>query len=141
MEDEKISQIRKMLDKSEYIKELGIVVTEISGGRATGKVPLDKKHLNPGGTMHGGCLYSLADTVAGSLAYSMGADVVTVEGGLHFLEAAKDTEWVYCEAIVKRAGKCLVVVDVELKDDNKKLLDCGTFTYFRMDPKEEQDIS
>ncbi len=128
-----IEKVQEMLGKSEYIRSLGITITHLEADRITGKMPFDAKYCNPGGTMHGGCLYSLADTVAGTLAYSEGCDVVTVEGGMHFLNATADTSWVYCDAVIRHAGRHIVVVDVSITDDNGKLLDTGSFTYFKTD--------
>ena len=95
-------------------------------------MPFDAKYCNPGGSMHGGCLYSLADTVAGTLAYFKGFDVTTVEGSMNFLEPAINTEYIYCTAKLKRRGKHLVTCDVEITNDAGKLLDCGIYTFFRM---------
>ena len=128
-----MDRIREMLDKSEYIRALGIEMLELSEEYAKGRMPFDAKYCNPFGTMHGGCLYSLADTVAGTLACNAGGNVVTVEGSLHFLEVAKDTAYVYCEANMKKCGKTLIVVDVEVKDDGGKLLDSGSYSFFRTD--------
>ena len=127
-----MDRIRKILEKSEYIQSLGIEMLELTDEYARGRMPFEARYCNPYGTMHGGCLYSLADTVAGSLAYHSGGDVVTVEGNLHFLEAAKDTEFVYCEARMKKCGKTLIVVDVEIKDDEGRLLDSGCYSFFRV---------
>ena len=82
--------------------------------------------------MHGGSLYSLADTVAGTLADYLGCDVTTVEGSLNFLEAAADIEYVYCEARIVKSGRHLITVNVLITDGNEKTFDCGYFTFFRM---------
>ena len=132
MTDE-LTNARQLLDRSEYIRELGIEILELSEGSARGRMPFDTKKENPGKAIHGGCLFSLADTIAGTLAFhNAGKYVVTVEGSLHFLSAAKDTTYVYCTAKMKRFGSTLVTVDVDITDDNGKLLDCGCFTYYRI---------
>ncbi len=127
-----MKEMQDMLDQSGFIKLLNIELTELEDERAKGRMPFDGRYGNPGGTMHGGCLYSLADTIAGTLAESKGADVVTVEGSLNFLEAAADTEYVYCEAEMEKCGKSLVTVGVRITDDRGRLLDSGRFTFFRL---------
>lgn len=126
-----IASAQRILDRSEYIRMLGIKILELDGNHAKGQMPFDGRYLNPAGTMHGGCLYSLADTVAGTLAEYAGCDVTTVEGGMNFLEAAADTEYVYCIAQMKRCGKHLVTVEATITNDEGRLLDCGLFTFFR----------
>lgn len=44
--------------------ELGIEVLESSTERARGRLTAEKRHLHPGGFVHGGVWVSLADTVA-----------------------------------------------------------------------------
>ena len=133
MNNDPMEKIRKILDESEFIKMLGIEISELDDDHALGRMPFKSLYLNPYGSMHGGCLYSLADTVAGSLANSMGGNVMTVEGKLSFLEAAWDTQYVYCLARLRRCGSHLINVDVDITDDDKKLLDCGNFTFFRIE--------
>ncbi len=131
-ENEAIKKAGEILDKSDFIKYLEIEILELDDNHAKGRMPFAKRYCNPFGTMHGGCLNSLADTVAGSLANHVGGDVNTIEGGLSFLEAARNTEYVYCIATLKRCGAHIVSVDVDITDDAGKLLDCGNFNFFRM---------
>lgn len=131
-EDKTIDNYNEVLSRSGFIKLLNIEILELNETHAKGRMPFDAKYCNPGGSMHGGCLYSLADTVAGTLAYFKGFDVTTVEGSMNFLEPAINTEYIYCTAKLKRRGKHLVTCDVEITNDVGKLLDCGIYTFFRM---------
>ena len=131
-EDKTIDKYNEVLSSSVFIKLLNIEILELNETCAKGWMPFDAKYCNPGGSMHGGCLYSLADTVAGTLAYFKGFDVTTVEGSMNFLEPAINTEYIYCTAKLKRRGKHLVTCDVEITNDAGKLLDCGIYTFFRM---------
>lgn len=44
--------------------DLGITLTEITDERCTGRMPVDARHLHPGGLVHGGVFAGFADTVA-----------------------------------------------------------------------------
>jgi 1,4-dihydroxy-2-naphthoyl-CoA hydrolase len=44
--------------------ELGIELIEIEDDRVTGRLLVDRRHLHPGGYVHGGVWVALADTVA-----------------------------------------------------------------------------
>jgi 1,4-dihydroxy-2-naphthoyl-CoA hydrolase len=44
--------------------ELGIEVIEIADDRAVGRLVCDRRHLHPGGYVHGGVWVTFADTVA-----------------------------------------------------------------------------
>ena len=120
-----------LLKESEFIQFLNIELTELDDKHARGRMPFDAKYKNPYGSMHGGSLYSLADTVAGTLANMSGKAVTTIEGSLHFLAPAIDTEYIYCDARLKRGGAHLITVEVDITDDKGKLLDCGCYTFYR----------
>lgn len=131
-EGKTIDKYNEVLGSGGFIKLLNIEILELSETGAKGRMPFDAKYCNPGGSMHGGCLYSLADTVAGTLAYSKGFDVTTVDGSMHFLEPAVNTKYIYCTANIKRRGKHLVTCDVEITNDSGDLLDCGIYTFFKL---------
>ncbi len=122
----------ELLKKSGFISLLDIKILELGQDNAKGRMPFAAKYCNPYGSMHGGCLYSLADTVCGTLANSKGCEVATSDGDLRFLEPAVDTRYIYCTALLKKGGRHLITVTAELTDDNGKLLACGTYTFFRM---------
>jgi 1,4-dihydroxy-2-naphthoyl-CoA hydrolase len=44
--------------------DLGIELLEIGDGTVRGRLRVDRRHLHPGGYVHGGCWVALADTVA-----------------------------------------------------------------------------
>jgi len=131
MNEEMIKVAREFLKESPFINFLGIELLELTDTYAKGRMPFKKEYHNPYGTMHGGCLYALADTIAGTVANMSGKVVTTVEGNLHYLEPGWKTEYIYCEATLIRSGKNLVTVNADIKDDNGKLLDCGYFTFFK----------
>lgn len=131
-ENKTIDKYNEVLSNSGFIKLLNIEILELNETCAKGRMPFDAKYCNPGGSMHGGCLYSLADTVAGTLAYYTGFDVTTVDGSMHFLEPALNTGYIYCTANIKKRGRHLVTCDVEITNDAGKLLDCGIYTFFRL---------
>ena len=121
----------ELLKNSEFISFLKIELTELDDKHARGRMPFDAKYKNPYGSMHGGSLYSLADTIAGTLANMSGNAVTTIEGSLHFLAPAIDTEYIYCDARLKRGGAHLITVEVDITDDMGKLLDCGCYTFYK----------
>lgn len=62
--------------------DLGIEVVEITDELARGRMAVDRRHLHPGGYVHGGCWTAFADTVAawGTFRHlPAGASFTTVE--------------------------------------------------------------
>ena len=108
-----------------------IFVTRIEQGCAEGVLHADESSLNPNGIVHGGCLVTLADTVAGCAAHGLGGQYVTLSSNLNFLAPAQKGE-VRCAAEVRKAGRTIVVCNVTITDAAGKPLACGSFTFFRV---------
>ncbi|MBR1470541.1 MAG: PaaI family thioesterase [Lachnospiraceae bacterium] len=122
-----------LVRKNRYMQSIGIELLELKEGYARGRLPFSEDIVNPYGSMHGGVLYSLADTIAGLAACTCGRYSSTIDGGLHYLRPAMGTAYVYCEAHVLRQGRQIAVYRAELLDDRGVLLDTGEFTYFMLE--------
>ena len=109
----------------------GITVTHLSAGAAEGELIIGPNTLNSHGKVHGGALAALADTVAGNCACSKGGDCVTANSTMEFLRPAGGHR-IFCRAVPKKLGKTLAVIQVELTDDEEKLVATGTFTFFML---------
>lgn len=112
-----------------FAYENNMLVTEVRPGYGEGVLEIQPSSSNPQGTVHGGCLYTLADTVAGTAACARGAGCVTVSGTLEFLRPATG-KTIRCVATPKKEGKTLSVMQVVLTNDEGKEVATGTFTFF-----------
>ena len=113
----------------------GITVTAVGGGKAQGVLKVSSTSLNPHGTVHGGCLYTLADTVAGSaVATSCGGPCVTVSGTMEFLRPATGAT-IHCEASAQKLGSTICTMQVELTNQDHKVVATGTFIFMLVEPK------
>ncbi|MEE1113895.1 MAG: PaaI family thioesterase [Eubacterium sp.] len=109
---------------------IGIVTTEIREGYAKGYFDLKEELGNAIGSIHGGCLYALADTVVGAACASYGYVAPTVSGSMNFLSTLKKGNRVWAEATTLKHGKKISVFDVRVTDEGGKLLATATFTYY-----------
>lgn len=114
---------------------LGMELLDLSIGYAKGRIKFRQDLCNPYNSIHGGCLFSLADTISGIAAYTYGNKVSTVSASLNYLNPALNTTYIYCSATIIKHGKTLSVCNVELTDDNDKIIDTGTFTFFNLKAK------
>ena len=126
-----IQKTDKLIEKNPFAQLLGIQILEVREGFAYGRMRFDEHFTNIYSGMHGGCTYALADTMAGVAASTYGNYVTTVDGKMNYLEAVKDTEYIYCEVKVQRQGKTIGVYSAKIWDDNQKLLVTADFTYYR----------
>lgn len=115
-----------------FIEHLGIEIVQIGEGCAKGEIEISEVHRNVIGSVHGGCIYSLADTVTGVAAASYGTYMTTVSGNMNYLSPALKIKKLTGEARAIKHGKTLTVFDVDIYDENKNLLANGCFTYFNL---------
>jgi len=77
-----------------------------------------------GGILHGGALMALADGTAGWCAFlnlPEGATTTTIESKTNFLRAVRNGV-VEARARPLHAGRTVIVIDTELRDDGEKLV-------------------
>lgn len=111
---------------------IGVKVVDLKEGYAKAIMPINQDSLNPHGTVHGGCIFTLADIVGGVAASSYGGKIVTVNSNLHYLNAGIDTKGMIAEARELKAGKRILTYEVCIMDQDNKVLADGIFTYMNL---------
>ncbi len=115
----------------------GIIVTEVRKDFASGELTVAPSSLNPRHIVHGGCLSTLMDTVAGIAACSTGRSCVTLNCTMNYIRAISTSKKAYCRAECVKTGRTICVVDCSVTDDDGKLITTGTYTYFLKEPLQE----
>lgn len=131
-------EMKQIVEKNPFAKYIGMELLEVQMGYAFGRISFEKQHENIYGGMHGGCAYSLADTLAGIAASTYGEYVTTVNASMNYLLPVDKTEYVNCRAKVLRHGGKITVVRIEITNDAEKLLIDGSFTFYNLGPKEKK---
>lgn len=111
---------------------LNLVITDIRSNYAAGEISVSPDMLNPAGSVHGGCLFTLADAVGSAAASSGGMHITTVDSSFHFLRAGLGTEKLIGKAREIKCGKTLMVYDISVYDQSDTLLAEGIFTYMSL---------
>lgn len=119
-------------DDHRFMSYLGIKVTDVREGYARGELVIKEIHENMIGSVHGGCILSLADSVCGAAASSYGLKMTTISSDFHFLLPAIGIKKLIAIAKVIKRGKKIVVCDVEVCDENDKLIGKGTFPFYNL---------
>ncbi len=115
----------------QFAFENGITITWLEPGLARGELNSGENSVNPHGQVHGGALYTLADTVAGCCACSKGGSCVTSGSSMEFRRPAVGGR-ITCTATPKKLGRNLSVVQVELTNEQNAVVATGTFTFFML---------
>lgn len=113
-----------------FIAKLGIQITDLAEGYCRGELPLDASLNNPYGSVHGGCIFTLADTIGGSAALTRGAKVVTLDSTIHYLRPAIHTEKLIAEAREIKYGSTVAVYEVSITNAQGELLSTVLLSFF-----------
>lgn len=117
---------------SKYLQSNDMRVVEVKKGYAKVEMIIDEHILNVHGFVHGGALYSLADTAAGAASFATGRDSVTLAGTINYIKPGKGGKLVGIAQEIS-AGRTTGVYEVFIFNDAEVLLSRATFTMFFLD--------
>ena len=129
--------MKEIVRENPFAQHIGMELLEVTEGYALGRIRLAKQYENIYGGMHGGCAYSLADTLSGIAASTYREYVTMLDASMNYLLPVEHTEYVYCKARVLRHGRKITVVRVELLNDEQTLLIDGSFTFYSIRKRDE----
>ena len=125
--------IDRMNEPGQFSADIHVRMVKIDVGYAEGVLDIHPENLNLRGIVHGGCLATLADTVAGMGVAATGQSCVTVSYGMSFLRPATGKQ-IRCVATAEKMGRRICVMHADLIDDNGKKVATGNFTFCVMEP-------
>ncbi|WP_277820714.1 PaaI family thioesterase [Dubosiella muris] len=131
-EDEKNALIQRLNSSSQYLQSNDMKVVDIDRGFARVEMIIDEHILNIHGFVHGGALFSLADTVAGAASFATGRDSVTLTGSINYIKPGKGGKLIGVATEIS-AGRTTGVYEVFIYNDEQVLLCRATFTMFFLD--------
>lgn len=135
MKEEKVQESLKTEVKEaamDFNTGLGIRYIQIEPGYAKAEMNVLTCHLNVLGGVHGGCLFTLADTTMGASIAAYGSHVTTVNSSINFLKKAQNTSKLIAEAKIVKHGRTFSVSDGKIFDDKGNLLATTTMTFFHL---------
>jgi 1,4-dihydroxy-2-naphthoyl-CoA hydrolase len=98
--------------------DLGIEPLEVEDERASGRIVVDKRHLHPGGFVHGGVWTALGDTVAAWATFRKippRHNFTTIELKLNVFSAGLLGDEIVATGVPLHAGKSTVVIEVKIE--------------------------
>lgn len=131
-EDEKNALIQRLNSSSQYLQSNDMKVVDIDRGFDRVEMIIDEHILNIHGFVHGGALFSLADTVAGAASFATGRDSVTLTGSINYIKPGKGGKLIGVATEIS-AGRTTGVYEVFIYNDEQVLLCRATFTMFFLD--------
>lgn len=112
-----IEKARELFKKDVYAtKQTGICIDAVDVGYAKCSMPITPNHMNAGGMVMGGAIFTLADFALGVAANCERSLSVTLSAQIYFLASSKGTT-LYAEARAIRQGGKVGVYEIDVYDD------------------------
>jgi uncharacterized protein (TIGR00369 family) len=126
--------LRQHSTNNPFLKFMGMELLDADEGWVKMKIAFRDEFLQPF-TVHGGAIYSLADSAAAHALLTMilpDQRPTTVEQRINFLKAVKGED-IYCEARIVHLGKTLAYAEVTMTTESGALVAKSTATLMRLD--------
>ena len=128
-----VAELQARIDISPFNRHLGVKVLSTDPGAQEVVMRLELRpefeRAEGTGQYHGGVIASFVDTVGDyALVQNLGGGVPTINYRTDFLRPAFNTALIG-KAKVRRAGRTVAVVDIDIYDESERLLAVGRGTY------------
>ncbi len=123
-----------------FIDKLGIKIKSIDEKEALFYINLKEKHLNPMGIVHGGVVYSLADTTMGSILFYNKNICVTISANINYLKPCKG-KIIYCKAKELKSGKNISFYEATITNEDGDVLATCSGSYLNINYKFDNKVS
>ena len=117
-----------------WAKESGIELMEVSTGRAKVRMRIEKKHVNGHGTVHGGVIFTLADTAFALASNSHGIPAAAINAHISYVKSATAGS-LYAEATESSLSPKIATYSVIVTDDNGEKIALFEGMVYRKTPR------
>ena len=116
-----------------YGELIGLTFTKLEKGYSQCTLNIEQKLMNPHGFLHGGVMYSMADTGMGAALYSLleeNESCATIEVKITYFKPVNNGVLV-CNTKVIHKGRSISALDSEITNNEKLVAKAsGTFSIF-----------
>ena len=109
---------------------IGLTVEQQGDGSSTLLLPVDGRHLNPHGVVHGAVIYAMADTGMGAALYSVldaGYACATIDISISYFRPVVDGQ-LLCQTVVENKGRTVAHLTARITQNDKLVAQAsGTF--------------
>ena len=100
---------------------IGLTVEQQGDGKSTLLLPVDDRHLNPHGVVHGAVIYAMADTGMGAALYSVldaGYACATIDISISYFRPVVDGQ-LLCQTVVENKGRTVAHLTARITQNDK----------------------
>ena len=113
-------------------KSLGVKTDIVDDNTAETKITIEERHLNAGGTLHGGMTATIMDNTCGAIAGIGRRSTISLT--INYVSAGLLGDHLTCTAHVDRRTKTLAFINAKIKNQNNTIIATGT-ALFRISNK------
>ena len=134
-----VKQVKETLVKNPFAELVGFTLRlgRRGSGSCTAALDVRPELLNPNGVVHGGALFSMADTVMGAALYTTlepGESCATIEIKIHFLQPVIKGK-IRCRTRLVQRGRRIAVLESHISVGRLQVAQAlGTFAIFAPRP-------
>ncbi len=125
-----MNELKNVIHKDPFAKFLGIKILSIGDGTASAEMTVTKDHLNGAGTIHGGAIFSLGDTVFGAASNSRDGLAMAINVSISFFKAIREGKLTAVAEEVSLHKKLATYV-IKIIDDKSNLIALFQGTVYR----------
>ena len=114
--------VSKMYDSDWFSQWMGIERIETGEGRSVLRMQVRKEMLNGFAILHGGITFSLADSALAFASNSHGRMSVSIEASMSYIESCREGDVLTASAKEISLTNKIGVYDIEVKNQNNKLI-------------------
>ncbi len=129
--------MERFIEQDRYARYLGVEICECSDGYAKAKLELKEHHLNSVNTVHGGVLFSLADSAFSAASNSHGTVAMAIQVCISYFKAVSSGT-LYAEAREVSRNPKLATYLIEVTDGTGSLLGLFQGTVYRKSARIEE---
>ncbi|WP_406661421.1 PaaI family thioesterase [Methanolobus sp. ZRKC3] len=111
-----MDQIERYFQQENFAAISGVEITEITAGYAKAEMIIENRHLNVLGTVHGGALFTLADTAFAVASNAHGNVAVAINANMSFVKAVGEGH-LYAEAKETSINPKISTYDVTIRNE------------------------
>jgi uncharacterized protein (TIGR00369 family) len=108
-----------------FAETVGITAQTSGDGEAYAELPVEPRHLNPAGTVHGGVMATLVDATMGAAVRSTTGDedvAATIQLTIAYLRPGREGTLV-TRAKVGKQGEHVLICEAQVEQDGRTLIE------------------
>ena len=134
LKDTRMNSTDPFFEKDTWAKEAAIELLDVSHGKARVQMKVEERHMNSHGTVHGGAIFTLADTAFALASNSRGVPAAAINAHISYVKSATGGT-LYADAEEFSISPKIATYTVTVTDDNGEKIAIFQGMVYRKTPR------